>query len=226
MVGSCGKMGRTIYSLIESSREFQYVGGFDKRKQFPNTFVRWEQVDPGQIDVVIDFSLPELSVVACRWCLRHGIPFVSGTTGLSANQSRVFSKCSKKIPVFWAPNMSLGIHWIASVLQRMAPLSEMDLQITEIHHKFKKDKPSGTALFLQNQLEPAVGRALAKPISIRGGGVFGVHQILGLGEFETIKITHEALDRKVFGAGALKVAKWIRNKSPGYYSMQDVLGLS
>ena len=130
-------------------------------------------------------------------------------------------KEAAKTAVFWAPNMSIGIHWLLHILPHFSHLTEMDFQIEEIQHKEKKDNPSGTALLLFDNLKKVVA-SLPPPLFIRGGGVFGVHKIMALGQDEVIEITHSALNRKVFAVGALRVAQWIRNKKPGFYSMADV----
>ena len=179
-------------------------------------------LDPLLVDVVIDFSLPENTDAVLAWCLKHNRPLVSGVTGISETQKEAFIKAARKIAILWAPNMSLGVAVVAKMLAQLALLENFDFQIEEIHHKRKKDAPSGTALFLQAHLEKAVGKVPA-PVAIRGGGVFGTHRIWALGEEETVTIEHNAMNRRVFARGGLRASQWILDQPPGYYSMNDVL---
>ena len=151
------------------------------------------------------------------------IPFVSGTTGLSRTDHLLLTKASKKIPALWAPNMSLGVAALERAIEALKSLSHFDFQIEETHHIHKKDSPSGTALRLQKTLEKTVGRKLPDPLAIRGGGVFGIHQVHALGSNETLIFEHRALNRKVFAEGALFAAAWLSHKKKGLYTIQDVL---
>ena len=112
---------------------------------------------------------------------------------------------------------------MARMLSQMKQLEGFEFQIEELHHNRKKDKPSGTALFLQEKLTEAVGPHVPAPLAIRGGGIFGIHRVWAMGEEEMVTIEHTAMNRRVFARGALKAARWILGRSPALYRMDDVL---
>jgi 4-hydroxy-tetrahydrodipicolinate reductase len=184
-------------------------------------------LDPSKTDVVIDFSLPELTDEVIGWCEKNSKPLVCGVTGLVERAHLHFLEASKRIPILWAPNMSLGVAVVARMLSNFSQLEDFEFQIEELHHKRKKDRPSGTALFLQERLQEslkkAVERPLPDPLSIRGGGIFGIHRVWAMGEEEMITIEHTAMNRRVFARGALRAAQWIQGKAPGLYRMDDML---
>lgn len=182
------------------------------------------QLTAENVDLVIDFSLPHLTVDVVGWCLNHKKPLVSGVTGITEEQRALLASAGAQIPVLWAPNMSLGVAVMARMLSAFSLLEGFEFQLEELHHKHKKDRPSGTALFLQERLHEAVGKVLPDPVAIRGGGIFGIHRIWAMGEEETITLEHTAMNRRVFARGALKAADWLLSKSPGLYRMDDVLG--
>jgi 4-hydroxy-tetrahydrodipicolinate reductase len=175
------------------------------------------------IDVVVDFSLPEATKSVAAWCATHGKPLVSGVTGLGEAERAALAQAASAVATLWAPNMSLGVAVMAQMLKAWARLEGFQFQIEELHHKHKKDRPSGTALFLQRQLEESVGGPQPAPLSIRGGGIFGIHRAWAMGEEETVSIEHVAMNRRVFARGALAAAKWIADKPPGLYAMADML---
>jgi 4-hydroxy-tetrahydrodipicolinate reductase len=175
-------------------------------------------------DAVIDFSLPEATDDVISWCVSMKKPLVSGVTGISEAHRAAFTRAGEKISVLWAPNMSLGVAVLARVLAGLGKLEGFEFQIEELHHSQKKDKPSGTALFLQERLEAAVGRECPDPLAIRGGGIFGIHRIWAMGAEETLTFEHTAMNRRVFARGALKAARWLINQPKGLYSLDDMLG--
>jgi 4-hydroxy-tetrahydrodipicolinate reductase len=177
------------------------------------------------LDVVIDFSLPESTPEISEWCAKNKKPLVSGVTGLQQAHHEALNKASASTAVFWAPNMSLGVAVTARMLREMKHLNGFDFQIEELHHNRKKDRPSGTALFLQDALKKSVGEQVPDPVAIRGGGIFGIHKIWAMGEEETITIEHTAMSRRVFARGALQAARWIVGKASGTYKMDDLLSL-
>jgi 4-hydroxy-tetrahydrodipicolinate reductase len=176
-----------------------------------------------EIDVVIDFATAESFSSILSFCASQGIALVSGTTGISESDKKKIAQVSKKIPVLWAPNMSLGVATLERALEALAAIKNFDFQIEETHHRHKKDAPSGTALLLQRKLEKVLGRKLPEPLALRGGGVFGVHQVHALGDNETLMFEHRALNRKLFAEGALVAARWLVNQKRGLYTLQDVL---
>jgi len=181
------------------------------------------KLDPSKVDVVIDFSLPELTDDVIDWCVANKKPLVSGVTGISLEQKKHFTQAGQTIPALWAPNMSLGVAVLSRMLAEFRNLKGFEFQIEELHHKRKKDKPSGTALFLQEKMEAAIGEEAPAPLAIRGGGIFGIHRIWAMGEEETITLEHNAMNRRVFARGALKAAQWLLSQKQGLYQLDDTL---
>lgn len=130
---------------------------------------------------------------------------------------------SKKIPVLWASNMSMGVNVLNQMLKNLNAIRDYDFYIEETHHIHKKDAPSGTALTIQKHLEKAIKKKVKDIVSYREGEVFGQHKVIVKGPEETILIQHDALNRTVFAKGAVTCAKWILKKKPGHYSIEDVL---
>lgn len=222
LVGASGRMGKEILAVSDSivigvSRSM--IEGLANRSSSP------EQIKKSEVDVIIDFSTPEICMQSLKVALKEKIPFVSGTTGLSADQEKQIVAAAKEIPVLWESNMSLGVTILREALQVLAKLKGASFQIEEIHHKDKKDTPSGTAKTLQQDLEKATGKSWPTPLSVRGGGVFGEHRVRALCDEETLCFEHVALNRSVFAKGAVKAADWIAGREPGFYKMKNVLGL-
>lgn len=220
VTGSEGRMGIRLRHLIERDPDLNLKAGWDKKKGSSDfkTFLG------KNVDAVVDFSSPVLFSEALSWCEQNQVAFLSGTTGLSQKDERRMTECSKKIPLFWASNMSMGVALLMESLKVFSQFCEdFDFQIEEFHHRYKQDQPSGTALSLQKSLEHIVRRPLPEVLSVRGGGVFGVHKIWALSEGESLCFEHTALNRDIFASGALKVLKWLVKKSPGLYGMSDFL---
>ena len=225
LIGVSGRMGGEVLTLCQEMPDIDVVAGVGKGagKLSVATYENLNLVTE-TVDIVIDFSLPEIFSGVCSWSLKHKIPLVSGTTGLSADNFAEMRKAGEKIAVLWSPNMSLGVAWMRQTLGMFAKLNSFDFQIDEIHHRHKKDKPSGTAIYLKESLDRAVGRETPPINSSRVGGVFGVHRVLAVSEEEQITLEHSALNRRVFARGALTAAQWLRTQAPGCYSLKDVLG--
>jgi 4-hydroxy-tetrahydrodipicolinate reductase len=227
--GGRGRMGNEVLQLIKASYNFTCAGIMDRQSQnaaldFPD----FNTVDPDAVDIVIDFSSPDLFSLAMKWCVEHQKPMVSGTTGVEAEHLLQLQEAGKVIPILWAPNMSLGIAYMNHICRNLRSLSSYQFQLEETHHAQKKDKPSGTAILLQNSLKESTDKPLPPPIAIRGGGVFGIHKLHIMGEEETLTIEHTALNRRVFARGALQAAQWmvVNKKGPAVYKFGEVLGLS
>ena len=214
--GASGRMGQSIINLISSEKQFQISAQYNSR----SSLKKW---DPSSLSAVIDFSLPHVLSSVLVWCQHNKKPLVSGTTGLSIEEQQKIKQASSMIPILWAPNTSLGIaclnEWLKNLPQA---LKNWNIQIEETHHQFKKDKPSGTALFLQQTLKNK-GVETQEPISIRKGDVKGIHKVSLTSPEEVLSIKHIALDRKVFARGALKAVEWIIHQKPGLYSIKDCL---
>ena len=218
IVGASGRMGKEIVNLVKDGPDFSLKAEVSRSGSTKSL----DKVDQ-KIDVVIDFSLVENFKNTLDWCVSNNVKLVSGVTGLTSKELNALKTASEKIPCLWSPNMSLGVNLMANMLNMLSGLNDCDVQLVETHHSGKKDVPSGTAVFLQDILDKASLKT-KKPISIRGGGVFGVHEVLAMGEEEVISIKHTALNRLVFAKGAIASAKWINNvTSPGLYSIKDIL---
>lgn len=197
-------------------------------------------------DVLIDFSHPEATVRLSGEAAERGIAMVTGTTGLTNEQVAKIRLLTDRIPFVFAPNMSVGINLIFRLLRDIAPVLEdgYDIEIIEAHHRHKKDAPSGTAMRMAQVIADTLGRNLGDTAvyarkgiigertnreigmqTIRAGDIVGEHTILFGGIGERIEITHKASSRDTFASGALKAAIWVCSQKPGFYDMQDVLGL-
>lgn len=212
--GADGRMGQSVCNLLAEAGAARIVpvkGAAD-----------WAKA-PTDAAVVIDFSTPEGLSKALEWCERNSCPLVSGTTGLTSKQNERIDQAANAIAILWAPNMSLGVTLLTRWLKIFESLKDWDYQIEEMHHRHKKDKPSGTGLYLQKELESVLKRPLPPILSVRGGGVFGVHKVTAMSDEETISLEHVALNRIVFARGALTAARWLVGKKPGRYVMMDVL---
>lgn len=225
IVGVSGRMGQEIASLIAADSRFQLSSGVarDAAKATVDVVAKPSDLPAAKVDVVIDFSQPELFGEVLEWCMKNRKPLVSGVTGIDDKNKTSLAAFAKVIPVLWAPNMSLGVAVVAEMFKALKSLKGFDFQIEEAHHNRKKDKPSGTALFLQEKLVEALGRDVPEPLAMRGGGIFGIHKTWAMGEEEIITIEHTAMNRKVFARGALEAAHWISSRAPGLYKMADVL---
>lgn len=196
-------------------------------------------------DVIVEFTAPESSVEHAEAAARHGKAMVIGTTGLDAGQMERIRKAAQVTPILVAPNMSVGVNVLLQALPIIARAlsSSYDVEIVEAHHRMKKDAPSGTAL----KLAEVIARALEKDLgevgnygrkgiapriegeigihAVRAGGIVGDHTVIFANEAEQIEVVHRAFSRQNFALGALRAAKYIANRGPGLYSMQDVLGI-
>jgi len=197
-------------------------------------------------DGVIEFSTPAATLVLAELCASAGIVHVIGTTGHSAEQEAAIVMAAGRVPIVKSGNMSLGVNLLAALVKRVAQTLDdaYDIEILEMHHNKKVDAPSGTALMLGNAAAAGRGIDLAQHslrgrdgltgtrtpgaigfASLRGGTVVGDHTAIFAGPAERIELTHRAEDRMIFARGALHAALWARGKTPGLYSMADVLGL-
>lgn len=202
---------------------------------------------PGDgVDVVIDFSHPEASLVHARICAERGVALIIGTTGLTHEVERELDALATEIPLLTAPNMSLGVVLMQNLVREAARAlgEEYDIEILEMHHRHKRDAPSGTALRLgtvaaqARDRSPEASFCLARGgnvgprpdgeigiQSLRGGDGVGEHTVFFAGQGERLEITHRALSRDQFARGALRAAKFLAGKPAGRYGMDQVLGL-
>ena len=218
LIGAAGRMGKTVLDMAQNDREIEIVAQCDLG----------EPIEPAMknCDVAIDFSQADSIDEVCRAASQHGKSLVIGTTGHSQQQRKTIEEAAHSIPIVLASNFSVGVNLLFWLTQKAAQLlgAEFNSEIVETHHTMKKDAPSGTAKTLVEILKAARNSEI--PVqSIREGDVIGEHSIIFTGPGERLELTHRAANRGIFALGALRAAKWIMNKPPGLYSMQDVLGL-
>ncbi|QDK43702.1 4-hydroxy-tetrahydrodipicolinate reductase [Bdellovibrio sp. ZAP7] len=217
LVGANGRMGREIAEVISASSSCDVIYTLGRDKKVDHKMAE-------KVDVWIDFSSPEALPEVLKIASRHGTPVVCGTTGFSKKEKSLLEKTSKEVPVLWASNMSMGVAVLNEALKVFSSIANFDYQIEEFHHIRKKDKPSGTAITLQENLEKAVGKKCPEPLAIRGGGIFGIHKVHAMSDEEVITFEHSALNRSVFAKGAVRAAEWLaKQKKPGLYQIRDVL---
>lgn len=178
-----------------------------------------------ECEVAIDFSWPEGSLAAAAAAAKARKAAVIGTTGFSPRQMARLKAFGRRAPIFWTPNFSPGVQILLRLVREAAGLlKDYDASICETHHKLKKDAPSGTALKIAQAARE--GRGSAEPIptaSLRLGDVAGEHTLILAGPYERLELTHKAHARALFARGALDAALWLRDKKPGFYSMEDRL---
>ena len=197
--------------------------------------------------VLIEFSVPEASLEHLRLVARAGARAVIGTTGFSAAQREEIATLARQAAILVAPNMSVAVTLAFSLLRTMAKAlgDDYDVEITEVHHRYKKDAPSGTAVRMAEIVAEALGRDLRKVgvygreglpgersgkeigvMSLRSGDVVGEHTVSFGTLGERLELTHRAHSRDTFARGALRAVRWIAGRGPGLYSMHDVLGIA
>ncbi len=242
--GALGAMGKVIADAAAADPDFDVIAGIDREDRMDGPFPVYE--DPSNItekaDVIIDFSHFSAFPKVFGYALKTQTPIVVATTGLSEDDQAQIEAGSEKIPVFKSANMSLGINVLIRALQAAAPALEdgFDIEISERHHRLKKDAPSGTALLLADAVNDSLqnkkvyncareGRNVPRQdneigiTAMRGGTIAGEHTVLFAGEDELIEFKHTALSKKIFSTGALKAARWLSGREPGLYDMQDLL---
>lgn len=222
--GAGGRVGLELLYLIKESEELIAECGVGYQSHgFNNNAKEVSDLKSDCADIFIDFSSPDLFEKALQFCAENGIPMVSGTTGLKEDHFQAMKAASKKIPLLWSPNMSLGIAVMKKALSVFQATKNFDFQVEEWHHRNKKDRPSGTAIYLQNELERVIEKKCPEPLVIRAGGIYGVHKVYAISDEEIIQFEHTATNRTVFARGAITACQWLINKKSGFYSMDDVI---
>ncbi len=215
LVGAKGRMGREITRLASKSR-IQIIKKVDAPEDWPKGRSR-------ELDLVVDFSTPEGFRAAVEWCRRNKVPLVSGTTGLKPSDRSLMKKAARQIPLLYSANMSLGIAVMAAMLRQFKRIRDWRFHMEETHHRHKKDKPSGTAKLLGEELARQLNRPIPKIRSYRIGNSPGVHQIEAEGPEESLLLRHTAHHRRVFARGAIQAAWWLFDKGkPGLYELSDL----
>jgi 4-hydroxy-tetrahydrodipicolinate reductase len=238
ITGSKGRMGHALISCAKHFRDVEIAGQVDKDDDLSAV------IDEG--DVVVDFSSHSVTPSVAALCAKHKKALVIGTTGHTDTDKFDVTKVIAKIPVVWASNFSTGVNTLFWLTRKAAEIlgPDFDLEIVEMHHRLKRDAPSGTAKTLAEILAEArklhlpdsarhgrtgiVGERKHSEIgihSIRGGDVVGDHTVIFANTGERLELTHKASSRDTFANGALRAALWVVKQKPGLYDMQDVLGL-
>ena len=238
ITGAKGRMGQALVACAKNFRQLEVVGQIDTGDDLAAV------IDKG--DVVIDFSTHTATVEVAALCARHGKALVIGTTGHTDTDTFEITKSRAKISIVWASNFSTGVNTLFWLTRKAAEIlgPDFDLEVVEMHHRLKRDAPSGTAKTLAEILADVrllrlaeaarhgrsgiVGERKPSEIgihSLRGGDVVGDHTVVFANTGERVELTHKASSRDTFANGALRAALWVVNQKPGLYDMQDVLGL-
>ncbi|MCX7709220.1 MAG: 4-hydroxy-tetrahydrodipicolinate reductase [Clostridia bacterium] len=244
MSGCNGKMGQVITRLAGESEDLKIVAGYDISDRLQNPYPVYTNIHNCRenLDVIIDFSNPEALGNLLDFAVSRKVPVVVATTGLTQAQVKSLEAASKEIPVFFSANMSLGVNLLIDLVKKAAKVLEgnFDIEIVEKHHNQKIDAPSGTALAIADAINSALTQkqeyiydrhSRRKKRSkteigihaVRGGTIVGDHSVIFAGNDEIIEINHIAMSKEIFGVGALKAAKFLYNKKPGLYNMNDLI---
>ena len=208
IIGASGRMGKEIESIMNEAGHV-CVFKYDENGE-------WSTENP---EVIIDFSLPQVFEQTLFYIGKFKVPLIMGTTGLSNTQINALKELGKEVPVVHSSNYSIGIQMMIKCAELLNEnLPDWDVEICETHHRFKKDKPSGTALMIKNALGKDINIS-----SLRLGNVPGDHTVSFGGLGEVLSITHCATSRRTFSEGVLKSALFVVNKKNGYYSFKEVL---
>jgi 4-hydroxy-tetrahydrodipicolinate reductase len=238
ITGSKGRMGQALISCAARIPELEIVGQIDAGDNLADVIAK--------CDAVIDFSFHDATLSAAKLCAQHKKGLVIGTTGHAVAEKSEISNLKSQIPIVWSSNYSTGVNTLFWLTRKAAEIlgPNFDIEVVEMHHRMKKDAPSGTATTLLEilgdvrkvQLDEAlrhgrkgiVGERTASEIGIhalRGGDVVGDHTVMFSAIGERVELTHKASSRETFANGALRASQWVVKQKPGLYDMQDVLGL-
>lgn len=259
--GAAGRMGKLLVSLVQEHPEAQLVGAVEAAGHQAIGRDAGEVAGIGPVGVkvtsdyaaiatpdtvTLDFTVPEAACAHLRTAAAQGAAIVIGTTGFSAEQRAETEQIAPKTRALIAPNLSVGVNVLMKVVEDVARILRegFDPEIVEIHHRFKVDAPSGTALALGRIIARAQGRDFDREVTLarqgitgqrkndeigimalRGGDVVGDHTVIFAGFAERLELTHRAQSRECLARGALRAALWLPHQPPGLYSMRDVLGL-
>jgi 4-hydroxy-tetrahydrodipicolinate reductase len=258
--GANGRMGRAVTRVVTASADAEVVGACTEPGHETVGQDVGELAGLGSLgvivtadaeealadaDVAIDFTLPAAVPGNLAACKASGCALVMGTTGLTAEHVAILDEVSNSISILYGRNLSVGVNVFTELARQAAHYldDDWDVEITEAHHRFKLDAPSGTALQLGEAVADERGTNLddvavigrsghtgERPVgaiginSIRAGNIVGDHTVAFVSETETVELTHHAVDRELFASGALRAAQWLADKPAGLYSMRDVLG--
>ncbi len=236
--GATGKVGRILIEQILEDIDLKLTGGSASKKSKDlgkdlGALIGKSNININiiecisnekDIDLIIDFSRPQNAIQVSRFARKENIPILIGTTGFNEEELKEINEISKEIPLLIAPNTSMGIVLFKKILDYSKEVLNVasSIEIHEQHHKDKKDSPSGTAINLKDQLEDILSNKNIHIVSSREGDSPGMHTIKLSFEGETLEISHKASDRSIFAKGAIIAGKWLKDKPPGLYTMQDI----
>lgn len=262
VIGAGGRMGRMLVEAVQENsqttlnaaieRQGSSLVGADAGEVAAIGRLDVQIVDDlkaviNDIDVLIDFSLPDATEQNMQICAANKVAMVIGTTGFNEQQEQVLKDASKQIAVVYAGNYSTGVNLSLKLLGMAAKAfgNDADVEVIEAHHKHKIDAPSGTAYMMAEAVAEARGQNLKDVAvygregqtgerkagtigihAIRGGEIIGDHTVMFIADGEVVEITHRARARMTFAAGAVRAATWVIKQEVGQYNMQDVLGLN
>jgi 4-hydroxy-tetrahydrodipicolinate reductase len=261
VVGCGGRMGRMLVAEIAATEDCSVAGGSEAPGSgYVNQDIG-ELAGIGRIgipigetveelmrgsDVVLEFTSPAATAEHAELAASLGTAMVIGTTGLSLEQGERVRQAARNIPIVWAPNMSLGVNVLLSIVEEVAKRlgPDWDIEIMEMHHRGKVDAPSGTALALGRAAAAGRGVALEEVeqrardgitgsrrsgdigfAALRGGDTTGDHHVIFAGAGERLELTHRATTRAIYAKGAVRAARWVVGRAPGVYGLKEVLGL-
>lgn len=231
--GARGRMGQAIAKLADADPEIQITTLLEHsdHPDIGNAYLGLTLSQDNSLlsacDALIEFTLPDGTIANLRAAVEHNTPIVIGTTGFTEEQLAEIKQAGTKIPVVFASNMSIGVNTLFKLIEiSAAKIQPQSISIEETHHVHKKDKPSGTAKTMAEVAEEFSGITVADVASIREGEVIGDHTIRFESAEDVLEIRHHAKDRSMFAKGAITAAKFLQDKKPGLYNMQDVLGLA
>jgi 4-hydroxy-tetrahydrodipicolinate reductase len=238
VIGSKGRMGLALQAAAAESPEVEIAAAVDQGDDLAAAIAAG--------DVALDFSSHQVTTAVAESCARHRKGLVIGTTGHTEAEKSQISNLKSHIPMVWSSNFSTGVNALFWLTRKAAEIlgPDYDLEIIEMHHRLKQDAPSGTASTLAEILARVRGRQPREVVrhgrqgitgerggaeigmhAVRGGDVVGDHTVLFAGAGERVELVHKASSRETFAHGALRAASWVAGRSPGIYSMEDVLGL-
>lgn len=260
ITGAGGRMGKTLIEAILATDGVELTAALERPDSLligidsgelagigrNNLAVVGSLDDAAQFDVLIDFSLPVVTAANAKFCAVHGKKMVIGTTGLDQSQLQQVKETSQSNALCMASNYATGVNLVFKLAELAASVlgDDVDIEISEAHHRHKIDAPSGTALSLGESVAGALGRDLKDVAvysregqtgardrqtigfsTVRAGDIVGDHTVLFAADGERVEITHKASSRMAFARGAVRAAIWLEDKESGFFDMQDVLGL-
>ena len=261
VMGAAGRMGKTLIEAVQQAPGAGLTAAVDRPDSTLVGADAGELAAIGRIgvplsgdldrvvdefDVLIDFTHPTVTLKNLAFCRKHGKAMIIGTTGFSVEEKQLLAEAGKDIPIVFAANFSVGVNLCLKLLDTAARVlgDDVDIEITEAHHRHKVDAPSGTAVRMGEVIADALGRDLKKVAvygregqtgareretigfaTVRAGDIVGDHTVLFAADGERVEITHKASSRMTFAKGAVRAALWLDKREPGLYDMQDVLDL-